>query len=331
MTENHTSPEVNRRVEYVNALIERSKMPRNQIAMISGLTNTYIRDLEKGKIANADREKLISLAVALNLDLPETDGLMYAFDRANLGLEDIPRFINTCSRRKISAALHPLKDIYIYELLVLTVEQTAGQINIVHDMPTSSLKAQGHRTYTDRYSVQRHSMYGELVEAMGRERQQNLDKILTESTLNHYICQKSLETYLSEPTDPTETLWRVRHVENLLSYVIRYPNFHLYLTKAASSFIFSLKKTDLPHVNDKIIFMSKSASVPVGERAGRLTGFVTDNPHIVTNFAEELASVQLEVIDQYRDTAHLIHYLETLIRDYRAQLNHQFTTEDSPS
>lgn len=306
-------PEVQRRNEYVSNLIEKSKMPKNQIAVISGLTNTYIRDLEKGRIMNADREKLIAFAVALNLDLNETDLLLHAFDRSHLEVLDIPRFINTCRHRKISAALHPLKDLFIYELLVLTVEQIKGPIAIVNDVPSAALRAEGHRTYTDRYSAAQHEVYGRLVEAIGQERRHCLEKNLSHFPMNHYICIDSLEKYLKEAPDQEEKQWRIKHIENMITCIGQYPNFHLYLTKASSSFIFSLKNASDDKDNDKLIFMSKNAFTPRGVRAGRLTGFVTDNPHIVKIYQEELNSVHNEVLSEYQDVARLIKYLHELL------------------
>ena len=75
--------------DHVKMLLKRSRMPRNQVAAISGLSNEYIRVLEYGKSASVAREKLISFAVALNLDLHETDDLLTVFDRTKLTLDDI--------------------------------------------------------------------------------------------------------------------------------------------------------------------------------------------------------------------------------------------------
>ena len=75
--------------EFINA----GKRPRNQIATLSGLTNTYIRNLEQGQIENVPRNRLIALGVALNLDLFEMEALLDAFDRAQLSSSDVAAFI----------------------------------------------------------------------------------------------------------------------------------------------------------------------------------------------------------------------------------------------
>ena len=55
--------------QYVQELIKKCQMPRNQIAALSGLSNPYIKELEAGRFARVRRERLIALAVAVNLDL----------------------------------------------------------------------------------------------------------------------------------------------------------------------------------------------------------------------------------------------------------------------
>ena len=64
--------------ELVETLISESPFTRNQIALMSGLTNTYLRDMEQGKSINVKRERLLSIGVALGLDLENIDKLLNA-------------------------------------------------------------------------------------------------------------------------------------------------------------------------------------------------------------------------------------------------------------
>jgi transcriptional regulator with XRE-family HTH domain len=107
------------RGEYVQALLKDSPVSRNQIAAISGLSNPYILGLEQGNIANVGRDKLISLAVALDMKLGEIDHMLTVFDRAALSGEDIPVFLEASRRCRISAALHPAHDSYTLDLMLL--------------------------------------------------------------------------------------------------------------------------------------------------------------------------------------------------------------------
>ncbi|MEE9497016.1 MAG: helix-turn-helix transcriptional regulator, partial [Desulfobacterales bacterium] len=134
--------------DHVKMLLKRSRMPRNQVAAISGLSNAYIRVLEHGESASVAREKLINFAVALNLDLHETDDLLTVFDRTKLTVDDIPNFINTSKQMRISSALLPLRDVFIIELMFLSIEWVPGHNLVVNDRPTAALRPEGYRTHS---------------------------------------------------------------------------------------------------------------------------------------------------------------------------------------
>ena len=186
---------------------------------------------------------------------------------------------------------------------------------IVSDRPSACLRPEGHRTYTDRHSVEGHPIYGELVETIGKERKRYFAINLAHYPLNHYICKSSLENYVKASLDPEENEWRVKHVESLLWYLRNYDNFRVFLTNVSSSFVFSLKQSSKSEKeSDKLIFMSRAAYDPIGRRAGRLTGFVTHNKNIIQNFKEELESIKREVIKEYLDRQTVEEYLESLIR-----------------
>jgi predicted XRE-type DNA-binding protein len=83
------------RSAYIQNLFEQCALSRNQIATLSGLSNPYLLDLEKGAIANVGRDKLIALAVAVDLGLPAIDALLTVFDRAPLNIDDIALFLDS--------------------------------------------------------------------------------------------------------------------------------------------------------------------------------------------------------------------------------------------
>ena len=303
----------NQTAGYITALMDRTKLPRNQIAAVSGLSNPYIRELERGNIANVGREKLIALAVALNLTLVETDELLTVFDRASLSVEDIPLFLDTGGQRRLSAALHPLFDLFVYELMISSIERIPGRQVIVNDRPTACLRPAGHRSHNDRHLVAAHPVYGPLVEAIGRERQRILTVNLADHVLEHYICRSCLLDYLRPDHAPEERAWRVNHLETLTFYVNQFPNFELYLTTVCPSFNFTLKQPPPESGEpDKLFFIGKSqhGGLPGG---GRLAGFGTDNPVVTQNFKEELKFITAAVIDDFRDRSRLLAYLRELI------------------
>lgn len=299
---------------YIKALLKNSRMPRNQVAAISGLSNAYIRVLENGDSASVGRDKLISFAVALNLDLNEIDKLLNIFDRANLTKDDIPTFLGTSKHRKISSALHPLRDVYAMELVFLSIEQIPGHQVTVNNRPSAVFWPEGYRTFAEKSLVEAHHIYSDLIEAIGRERKRNLALQLARYPVDHYICRDNLEEYVKQCDDVKERQWLAKHVETMLWHVKNYNNFRLFLTNMIPSFIFVLKlPPELGKETDKLSFMGKNIDFFLGPRSGRLAGFATDNQIIIENFKAEVESLKANIIEEYLDRRRLEVYLEGLI------------------
>jgi transcriptional regulator with XRE-family HTH domain len=299
--------------DQVLELMENSKRPRNQIASISGLTNTYIRDLERGHITNVPREKLIAFATALNLDLNQIDTMLAVFDRTGLSSSDIPTFIDTAKRSSISGALLPVRDMFAYELIVLSAEMIAGRQIIVNDRPTMCLLAQGHRSYSDRSLLSVHPIYSELIEAIGKERRQNFFNLLGFHPIEIYICKQCLEDYLFTALDAGEHKWRTRHVLALRQALCQYQNLRLFLTHMCTNFNFTLKLPVKQNTSDKIFFSARASHDMQRDKQGRLTGFATENPIVIQNFKDELEAVRMTVIEEFSDASRQADYLKTLL------------------
>ena len=72
--------------DFLSELMDRSAMPRNQVAAMSGMSNTYLRNLEQGRVANIDRGRIISLGLALSLELADIDTLVQDINANGLKL-----------------------------------------------------------------------------------------------------------------------------------------------------------------------------------------------------------------------------------------------------
>ena len=282
---------------HVSGLIRHSQKPRNQIASISGLTNTYIRDLEQGNIANVPREKLIALAVALNLDLNQTDEMLTVFDRALLSTDDIPTFLKMADRCRLSAALLPVKDMFAYELVMLASESITGDQVIINDRPTSCLETPGHRSHTDQPLLASHPVFGDLLEAIGAARSRNFLGLLAKSRVELYICRHCLTDYVLLCDDELQKHWRLKHVAATLDALRSFPDFRVYLTNICVNFNFTLKMPDnAEKSNPKVLFSARAPHYISRNNQGRLTGFATENPAVVQNFQDEAETVRQKVV-----------------------------------
>ena len=295
-------------------------MPRNQLSAISGLSNPYIRELEMGNISNVRREKLISLAVALNLDLNETDNMLNMFDRTGLTADDIPVFLNTTRERRITSALLPMRHIFTYELMSLSMEQIPGPHVVVIDCPTACLRPRGHRTYENQQLVRKHPLYAELLESIGMERRKSLVQNLAKYPVDLYICKICLEKYIHRGTTFEERDWRAKHIENMIGFLDSYDNFNVYLTNSCSYFIIAMKSpVKETKESAKLFYHGRIRHpFPLQDRHKRLFGFATDNKQVIKNFKEELETVKNRVEDGFADKKNVQSFLLDLVHTYRS-------------
>ena len=300
------------RATFICDVITSSRIPRNQLAAAAGLTNTYIRDLELGNIANVDRGKLLRLAVALNMNLNHIDEMLQIFDRASLSPADIDLFIESARKRKVTTALFPLRDFYAYELAVYAMEAVPGDQVLVNDRPSVCLREQGHRTFSDNRLVEAHPLYAELLETIGDVRRRRFESNLKTDTITHYLCRECIEAYILVNKDEQEAHWRKKHVANLLDFYRRYDSLKVHITGVCSYMLFSIK-----HPTDgsgtQFNFCAKPGHYIPGERPGRLAGFSTNNPVMLKTFEDELDSIKGWVLPEYQSRKAVEAFLEGLI------------------
>lgn len=305
--------------EYITDLLAKSSKPRNQIAAISGLSNTYITQLEKGNFINVRREKLISFGVALSLNLNEIDHLLNFFDRTPLAVEDIDTFLEMSKYQIKSTALLPLKDGFPLELFILGAERLPGKQVVLGPEPTFCLYPEGFREYSERLNAARHHLYSELVGAINRTRKyffhQNLEQN-PENSFVQYICKDCLEDYVRNCKDPKEKAYRMDHVQLIIEALKKYKNFEFHILSQCPAISFTLKQPEKSSDNnetDRLFLVFWPRHLDHGRRSGRLSGFVTDNDVVIQNYREEIESISRTAIEEYRDKDRLIEYLLCLI------------------
>lgn len=299
--------------DYINALLLKSRLPRNQLSAISGLNNTYIMDMEKGKFSNVRREKLIALAVALSLSLSETDALLDFFDRAPLDVDDIPTFLSVSDQIRTSSVMMPLIGDMALGLAQLSAEKHPGDHIVVGPEPSYCIYSTGFRYIAARSALEDHPLYGELGEALNQARREQLTHRLKRYHFDQYICIHCLEMYVHRFLDAKEKTFRQQHVLNVVNNLKTYNNFHFYLLRICPNTSFSIKLSPSEQDNrddPDILFLVLWAHHRVShERVGRLSGFTTSNQSLIESFKDELASVRQAVIQEYTDRDRLVEYL----------------------
>jgi transcriptional regulator with XRE-family HTH domain len=301
------------RAEHVQALMNRAPMPRNQVAAISGLSNAYILKLEQGGIASVRREKLIALAVSLQLSLWEIDNLLALFDRTPLSDNDLTFILDLSARIRISGALYPVNNTAYMLLMFLAVERQPGRLTILTDNPTGILRPEKYRSYIDRHLIAKSALHAKLVEEITRRRRLNLKTLLREHPVENIITLEALKRYMAQQVNPKERTWRTEHLNNLINCLEEFPKFSVRLTNVYPNFLFSLKEsTDEDHTTDKLLFCGKPDPLLTEAQPGKLLGFVTDNPLVIGNFKEEINYVRAATCHEYEDRCRLINFLKSL-------------------
>lgn len=302
--------------DYINALLLKSRLPRNQLSAISGLNNTYIMDMEKGKFSNVRREKLIALAIALSLSLSETDDLLNFFDRVPLDRSDIPIFLEVSDRIRTSSVMMPLVGDMTLGLAQLGAEKTPGDHIVVSPEPSYAIYATGYRHIDAHSHLEDHPLHAELGEALNQARGEQFKQRLKYHNFDQYICMHCLEMYVQRFVDDEEQRFRQQHVLHIVENLQRHDHFNFHLLGICPNASFSMKcspSEEDDQENSETLFLVFWPHHRVShDRVGRLSGFTTSNQSLIAGFKDELAELKHAVIPEYTDRDRLIAYLRRL-------------------
>ncbi len=300
--------------EFIRDTVAKSMIPRNQIANISGLTNTYIRDLEQGNIVNVSRNKLLKFSTAVGLPLEGIDDMLTLFDRSKLNMDDIPLFIENAKKQKPSKSVHAVRDFFGYELLLLATESLPGPKTINTNHPSVILQPEALRLMflQKRKDACLHPIHEELRRAIGRARKENLIHQLSLYEMRHYISKQALENYIFTCKDKKERQLRAEHILNIKEMIEAYPRFKLYLTQIDTSFNCLLKHSEKDGGTRRIFFYTHDMSLLQGRLNGQIIGFHTADPVIIQQFKKDIAIVKKGVLPAYQTPADTAAYLAGL-------------------
>ncbi len=303
-----------KRAAFIRDTVASSMIPRNQVANISGLTNTYIRDLEQGNIANVSRDKLLKFATAVGLDLDTIDELLTTFDRSKLNPDDIPAFIANAKKQKPSNSVHGARDFFGYELLLLATESLSGPKSINTNHPTVILQPEELRfAFLATSPHELHPIHRELRQAVGRERKENLIRQLDKYVMHHYISKRALDHYVLSSKDQRERQLKIEHLQNIIEFIGTYPKFKCYLTEIETGFNCLLKHSAMDGEAERVFFYTHDMSLLQGQLNGQLIGFYTGSKVIIDQFKKDLGIVKRRVLEEYSDPLDLSRYLRDLV------------------
>jgi len=303
---------------YLNEILsqlDNGGMTRNELSILTGLTNSYLVSLGQGSITKVGRDKLIFIGVAFNLSIVEINKLLSEHRFAEISEEDNHIFIEAAKRRKVRG-IQKFQRGMNFDLLIISLERVRGKEVLVSTRPSSRFKPEGTITYESKKGKVDNSVYHNLREAFLEERKKILEITLENYGFHQLICKKCLKNYIihcGEAADgnPEEADIIRGHFRNLLANLGQ-QNFQIDLIKGCPSFEFIIKFSDEADEKDKAYFTGgiKKHSDGYGFDEDGVLGFATDVDKIVKHFKFEYERLKGSIISEYSNPDRLRDYIE---------------------
>ncbi len=287
---------------FVQELLNQKGTPRNQIAALSGLTNTYLKDMEQGKTINIGREKIIYFSIALSLDLYEIDKLLNIFDRTPLSEDDIPIFLDITKQMRLSSAIHFNRSYITHNLVLISMRHIPGKTIAILNFLPSSFEEESHYNYLYGDVEWLHPLYSQLYQAIVKEKNCSLTRVLEEGQIvEHYSCKHCIENSINGLTDSKERNLRIIQFQKLIHHIKKYDNYSYYLANSCPTVSFVYKRpNDRAKENEKLLIVGKS-SYEMDHPHGLMVGLASESQVMIKNFEEELRFTRKRIVEAYTD------------------------------
>ena len=295
----------------------------NELAKISGISNTYFNFIKSGKIKNPGREKIVAVAIGLNYSLEEIDKLLRHNDYKEVSEKDFDIFIASAKSRDITG-FQPLYENINYPMYLLALDNLPGNKLVVNKKPSSTLESPEYLSYRDelRSRETTNPIYGKLKTAVLLERKKLLNKLLDKYQLKYLICDECLTSYIyrSKNSDKEKQFIK-EHLSELIKY-LDHPNYHFNIIKQCPRLRFIMKiLSDKRNGKNKLIYTGYGehrhtvTNIHGKNSRNRLFGMATDSNKFLDHFRIEYEELEKNFIKhEYSNPKKMQDYLKKLIR-----------------
>jgi len=301
----------------------------NELAKISGISNTYFNYIKAGKIKNPGRGKIIAIAIGLNYSLEEIDKLLSHNDYKEVSEKDFDIFIAAAKNRDITG-FQPLYENINYPMYLLALDNLPGDKLVVNKKPSSTLESPEYLSYRDelRSREMTNPIYGKLKTAILLERKKLLNKLLDKYQLKYLVCDKCLNSYINRSKNSDkEKRFIKEHINELIKY-LDHPNYHFNIIKQCPRLRSIMKiLSDKRNGKNKLIYtgygehrhttkISNQKNLP-----DRLFGMATDSSKLLEHFRIEYDVLEKNFIEhEYSSSKKMQHYLKRIINSLKQNL-----------
>lgn len=316
----------------INRIIEESGLNLHNINQASGISDTYLAKLAKGKINRPGKNKITSILLALNYTISDINQILSNYDYQPLHREDIPDILRNNRARKITGGNLPQYDHIYYDMLLVILEHIGGVKILVKNRPSGLFMP--HELYmmkeypyeeNDNAALFRYR----LTEALLKERSHLYIKNCSSGCrLDTYICKACLNQYLNkhlaqkeQQEQPRKAFLVIQYFANALSLAIKRPHLHrMFIMERCPYFHFQMQ--DAEGTQPKITYPGRKIHTFNNHHDRRnLAAFTTDLPHLVNHFKQEIAMCQgaavTEITENYPES--IYSYLLEAFKRYGAE------------
>lgn len=294
----------------------------NELAKISGISNTYFNYLKADKIKNPGREKIIAIALGLNYSLEEIDKLLRYSDYKEVSENDFDIFIASAKNRDITG-FQPLYENINYPMYLLALDNLPGNKLVVNKKPSSTLESPEYLSYRDKLRSREaaNPIYGELKRAILLERKILLNKLIEKYQLKYLVCDKCLNSYLRRSKNSEKEKQFIKeHINALIKY-LDCPNYHFNIIKQCPRLRFIMKiLSDNKNGKSKLIYTGYGEHRHTVKYTheepsrDRLFGMATDSSKFLERFKIEYNELEKFIMTEYSDSKKMQDYLKRLIK-----------------
>jgi transcriptional regulator with XRE-family HTH domain len=295
----------------------------NELAKISGISNTYFNFIKSGKIKNPGREKIMAVAIGLNYSLEEIDKLLRHNDYKEVAEKDFDIFIAFAKSRDITG-FQPLYENINYPMYLLALDNLPGNKLVINKKPSSTLESPEYLSYRDELRSRETTspIYGKLKTAILLERKKLLNKLLDKYQLQYLVCDKCLISYINRSKNSDKEKQFIKeHIGELIKY-LDHSNYHFNIIKQCPRLRCIMKiLSDKRGGKNKLIYTGYGEhrhaveNIHGKKSRDRLFGMATDSNKFLDHFRIEYEDLEKNFIrHEYSNSKKMQDYLKKLIR-----------------
>lgn len=297
-------------------LMKECGLTRNQISQISGLSNSHLIALEREYISRIRRDTVITLALALNIEIRKINELLDNLGLATLRAGDIPVIIKASDRRNITG-LQPLHEGIGFENMLIAMEKTKGDLVIVNNKPPSALLPLDYLSPQEEKIATEFPVYRNIKAELNKKRRKVLDKILATHCVHLIVCGDCIRQYMAGYGKKSEVHKSCikEHLRTLIRY-LKHPRyqFDLINSEACPSFRFQIKFSPKNRGREKDIAFFIGYDNCNDAYQG-LQGFATDRKNIISALKLDYLRLRNEIDTKFSDKEAMQQHLEKMFKE----------------